>query len=79
VSVAGEQSAFERTVELDASSESTFTREELPDAPDASVTEVEVAVGDQRAREDLTQYDESVATVSFRCSREGELGIMIYP
>lgn len=79
VSVAGEQSAFERTVELDASSESTFTREELPDAPDASVTEVEMVVGDQRAREDLTQYDESVATVSFRCSREGELGIMIYP
>ncbi|WP_135825882.1 hypothetical protein [Halorussus ruber] len=79
VSVAGEESAFERTVELGASSESTFTREELSGAPDSSVTEVEMVVGDQRARKDLTQYGDSVATVSFRCSREGELAVMVYP
>lgn len=38
-----------------------------------------MTVGDRRAREDLTQYDESVAVVSLRCSSDGEVAVAVYP
>lgn len=79
VSVAGDERAYERTVELSGTPAGTYTRTVLSDAPSSAVTAVRAAVGDQRARADLTQYDESVAVVSPRCSIEGELAIPVYP
>ncbi|WP_276301305.1 twin-arginine translocation signal domain-containing protein [Halorussus lipolyticus] len=78
VSVVGEDDAYERSVELGGASGSTFTREVLADAPASSITAAEVSVGDQRARADLTTYDESLATVSLRRSREGELAVAVF-
>lgn len=79
VYVVGEAETYERTVELSGASDTTFTREVLSDAPDASVAEVRVAVGDQHAQENLTKYDEEVAIVSARYGRTGEIGVVVFP